>query len=325
MAINYPHFIDDERRFLQSMQFLRSCEEHLADRYAEQEMRTPTHFGIGQEAIAVGVCSHLRSTDSVFSHHRAHNHYLASGGDLYALAAELYGRADGCSGGWGGSVHLTSRHTGFIASTAILGQSAPLACGAALSHSLDGSDNVGVCFFGDAAMEEGALYECLNFAALKRLPVLFVCENNGLSTESPPHVRQPEGKSLWQRAEAFGIAVETGDGNEIREVSAIAERAVARARNGGGATFLELETYRWLEHVGPNFDWQFDRPFRSKEEQETGMRQCPITREKNALESAGMINADESDQMLKDITSFVKTEVERARNASPPCFKENFQ
>ncbi len=157
---------------------VRLTEETLASRYKEQEMRTPAHFGTGQEAVAVGVCRALRNEDVIYSHHRCHNHYLAKGGSIYELAAELYGRADGCSGGRGGSVHLTAPDKGVVATSAILGEMTAVAVGAALSFKMDRSDRVSVTFFGEGAMDEGAFYEALNYAAIKKLPVLFACENN---------------------------------------------------------------------------------------------------------------------------------------------------
>src|SRR5262249_39786630 len=166
---------------------VRLTEEILAERYREQEMRTPAHFGSGQEAVAVGVCSALRADDVVFSHHRCHNHYLAKGGSVYQLAAELYGRADGCS------AHLTGSDQGMIATSAILGETTAVAVGAALAFKMDGLDRVAVTFFGEGAMDEGSFYEALNYASIKRLPVLFACENNLYATESPLSVRQATG------------------------------------------------------------------------------------------------------------------------------------
>ena len=172
---------------------VRLTEETLAERYKQQEMRTPAHFGSGQEAVAVGVCHALRTDDVVYTHHRSHNHFLAKGGSTYELAAELYGRADGCSGGRGGSVHLTAPEVGFIASSAILGEMTAVAVGAALAFQMDKLDRVAVTFFGEGAMDEGSFYESANYAAVKKLPVLFVCENNLYATEIPStSARRPE-------------------------------------------------------------------------------------------------------------------------------------
>jgi pyruvate dehydrogenase E1 component alpha subunit len=304
--------------FFELMSLLRISETVLAERYADQEMRTPTHFGIGQEAIAAGVCSQLQKGDSVFSHHRAHNHYLACGGGLYELAAELYGTKDGCSGGWGGSVHITSMDNGFIGSSAILGQSASLATGAALSHKLDKNNAVSVAFFGDAALEEGTLYESFNFASVWQLPVLFVCENNNLSTESGPEVRQPAGTKLSDRAKSFGIHAMVGNGNDILEVCKIANEAFERIKTVGGPVFVELETYRWLEHVGPNFDPEGSIPFRSNVDQLKGQKKCPLVREENRLLKHKLATEIRIGEIKNKTEQFVRSEIERARMGEKP-------
>lgn len=255
---------------------VRFAETALAERYKQQEMRTPTHFGIGQEAIAVGVCQAVRKSDVAYSHHRSHNHFLAKGGSVYRLAAELFGRVTGCSGGRGGSVHLTDRDQGFIASSAILGEAMAAATGSALAFSMDHSDRISIAFFGDAVAEEGAFYECLNYAALHRLPVLFVCENNGYATESPLSIRQPEGASISNRVASFGIPAEQFDGNNVIAVYQAAQKAIASIRSGNGPYFLEFSTYRWLEHVGAFFDHEMHRTYRSKEELVSWQQHCPI-------------------------------------------------
>jgi pyruvate dehydrogenase E1 component alpha subunit len=255
----------------------------LSDLYREQEMRTPTHFGIGQEAIAAGVCQGLRTSDAVYSHHRCHNHYLACGGDLVALVAELYGRENGCSRGRGGSVHLTDRKTCFVVSSAIVGQTIPLAVGSALSFTMDGARDVAVAFLGDAAPEEGVFYESLNFAAIHRLPVLFICENNFYSVEAPLSVRQPAGTTLSARANAFSVEAQQIDGNDVFAVHATATDAVARLRDGAGPVFLECTTYRWREHVGPMFDDELGRTYRSRQELETWMARCPVATTRQRL------------------------------------------
>lgn len=258
--------------------WLRLCEETLVKLYREQEMRTPTHFGTGQEATAVGVCQALKLEDVVYSHHRCHNHYLAKGGDFYALTAELYGREDGCSKGRGGSVHLTARDKGFIISSAILSQTVAVATGSALAFKMDNSKNVAVTFFGDAACEEGACYESLNYAAIHKLPVLFVCENNLYSTESPLNTRQAPGTSLCDRARAFKVQAKAIDGNDVFAVYDAVQSILPKLRAGDGPFFLECMTYRWREHVGPNFDFEVsERSYRSEAEQRDWMdNKCPI-------------------------------------------------
>ena len=264
---------------------LRHAEEIISTYYKNGEMRTPAHFGTGQEAIAVGVCHALNKEDVVFSHHRSHNAYLAKGGNLYGMLAELYGRQTGCSQGRGGSVHLTDRQAGVVATSAILGQIVPVAVGAALSFKMDKKNNVAAVFFGDGAFGEGVVYESLNFAALKKLNILFVCENNEYSTETKFH-DHISGGSLTKKAEAFGIKSFQVDGNDAIEVFNSTSKVVEQCRLGHGPFFIECLTYRWREHVGPYYDYEQDRKFRSKEELEVWFEKCPIKRlAKNILEN----------------------------------------
>lgn len=170
---------------------IRTIEEEIARRYADKKMRTPVHLSIGQEFAAVGVCSALEPYDLVVSTHRSHAHYLAKGGDLNAFIAELQGKATGCSGGYGGSMHLVDRSCGFFGSTSIVGGTIPVGVGLALSKVYKKERGVVVVFHGDAAIEEGVWHESVNFAVLKKLPVIFVCENNGYSCYTPLKERQP--------------------------------------------------------------------------------------------------------------------------------------
>src|SRR5215471_15929900 len=283
----------------------RLSEEILAERYREQEMRTPAHFGSGQEAVAVGICRALRVDDVVFSHHRCHNHYLAKGGSIYELAAELYGRADGCSGGRGGSVHLTARDQGMIATSAILGEMTAVAVGAALAFQLDGLDRVAVTFFGEGAMDEGSFYEALNYASIKRLPVLFACENNLYATESPLSVRQATGTDLCDRVRAFKVEATRIDGNDVLEVYRTTQDAVETLRRGRGPVFIECMTYRWREHVGPHFDHELARTYRTREEVETWMAQCPFTLSEQRLVELRIA----APQQLDEWRNATKTEI----------------
>jgi TPP-dependent pyruvate/acetoin dehydrogenase alpha subunit len=297
---------------------IRLTEETLAQRYREQEMRTPAHFGTGQEAVAVGVCHALRRDDVVFSHHRSHNHFLARGGDVYALAAELYGRADGCSGGRGGSVHLTAPGKGFIASSAILGETVAAAVGAALAFHLDKVDRIAATFFGEGTLDEGSFYEVVNYAAIKRLPVLFVCENNLYATESPLNVRQAADSDLCERVRAFKVEAARTDGNDVLEVYSAAQAAIAALRAGRGPFFLECMTYRWREHVGPFFDHELDRAYRSRQELELWMERCPVKRSGERLVQYGFASREELENWQASAQAEVGEAVERARNAPWP-------
>jgi len=238
----------------QSMLRIRMVEEEIARRYPEQQMRCPVHLSIGQEAPAAAFGLALRVDDQALSTHRSHAHYLGKGGDLNAMIAELYGKASGCCGGRGGSMHLSDASAGFMASTAIVGNSIPLGVGMALAQQLQGSSAISCVFFGDGATEEGVFYESANFAALKQLPVLFACENNLYSVYSPLSKRQPASRSLCRVAEALGIPAVQVDGNDALAVLEAANSAIASVRAGHGPMFIECMTYRWREHCGPNFD-----------------------------------------------------------------------
>ena len=229
----------------------RRIEERIAALYPEQEMRCPTHFSIGQEAVAVGVCTHLDVEDMITSAHRSHAHYLSKGGDLRAMLAELYGKATGCASGKGGSMHLIDREAGFLGAVPIVGSTIPIGVGASFAAYLRDESQLVVIFFGDGATETGAFHESLNFASLHKLPVVMVCENNLYSVLSPLELRHPAGRGLTQLAAAHGAACWQGDGNDIDAVYTLAGRAIAHARSGAGPAFLEFETYRWLEHCGP--------------------------------------------------------------------------
>jgi len=277
---------DFRESLLRDMIRIRRVEETLAELYPAGEMRTPTHFSIGQEAVAVGVCGALRRDDVVYSGHRCHAHYLAKGGDLHGMVAELYGRETGCARGRGGSVHLNDPDVGVIASSAILGQTMAVAVGTALAFTMDGRDQLAVTFFGDGTVEEGIFHETLNFAVMRRAPVLFVCENNGFSTHTRLEVRQPASVSIHARAASYGMPSRLVDGNNVFAVHAAAREAVAHARGGAGPFFLECTTYRWREHVGPQ--WDYDKGYRTKAEVDAWIARCPIRRASERLLSEGV-------------------------------------
>ncbi|MFJ9617461.1 thiamine pyrophosphate-dependent dehydrogenase E1 component subunit alpha [Streptomyces noursei] len=272
----------EPRQLLRNMVRIRCAEEVIADVYRdEQEMRTPVHFSIGQEATAVGVCAALRREDVAYSGHRCHAHYLAKGGDLRAMVAEFYGKESGCASGRGGSVHLTDQEAGFAASSAILGEMISVATGAAWAFAREGAPRVAATFFGDGASEEGVFHESLNFAALHRLPVIFVCENNQYALGSPVTARQPSGTSITGRARGYGIRAEQVDGNDVQAVYEAAHKAALHCREGNGPYFLELDTYRWREHVGPH--WDHEIGVRPRDEVESWIERCPIRRTTQAL------------------------------------------
>lgn len=245
------------------IKLIREVEEKIREIYPSDKIKSPVHLSIGHEAIAVGVCHALETTDTIFGYYRSHAIYLAKGGDLKRMMAELYGKKDGCAGGWGGSMHLVDMAVGVNSTTAIVASSVPNAVGYAYANKLQGNNRVVVSFFGDGATEEGVIWESLNFAALHKLPILFVCENNSLAI----HTRQEQRQAVTDisaRARAFGLDTVQLKGNDANLVYVEAKDCIDRIREGHGPYFMELETSRWLEHVGPGEDWKLG--YRTAEE-----------------------------------------------------------
>lgn len=302
-----------------SMLRIRRVEEALADRYSEQEMRCPMHLCIGQEAIAVGVCSTLESSDQIFSNHRAHGHYLAKGGNLPRMVAELYGRSGGCCGGRGGSMHLIDLEAGFMGSTPIVGGTVPLAVGASWAASLKKNGVVTVVFFGDGCFEEGVVHESLNFSALHRLPIVFVCENNDFSVYTRRHERQPV-RPIFELAKAHGLGSVAGDGNDVEDVLELTKRAVNCARQGQGPQFLEFRTYRWREHCGPDFDDHLQ--YRSQEEIEKGLKDCPIKKYQEKLKEIIPYFSEINEEIEATIRTEIQASFDYAFSSPKPTVKD---
>ncbi len=235
----------------QTMFRIRLCEESFVDPILDGDVRCPVHLYTGEEAIATGVCAALNKKDYVFSTHRSHGHYLAKGGNLQELVAEVYCRETGCSRGRGGSMHLIDTDCGMMGSAPIVAGTISLALGSALASSIRGDHRVTVSFFGDGATGEGVLYESLNFASLKKLPIIFVCENNLYSTHL--HVLECRANNkIFQTGTPFGIKGYRVDGNDVLKVYKTAEKAVKQCREGEGPVFIECLTYRMRGHVGPD-------------------------------------------------------------------------
>jgi acetoin:2,6-dichlorophenolindophenol oxidoreductase subunit alpha len=298
------------RALYRSMQRIRRFEEVIGDCAAAAEFRGPTHLYVGQEAVAVGVCAALRRDDYVFGGHRSHGHYLAKGGEIRALAAEIFARETGCSRGRGGSMHLTAPEVGLLGTSALVGGGIGTGVGVALASVLQRNDRVTAIFFGDGAVEEGVFHESLNFAALKKLPVLFVCENNLYSSHLPIHTRQPRGE-IYAHAAPYGIAGERLDGNDVLAVKRSARAAVERARAGGGPSLLECMTYRWRGHVGPK--WDIDKGLRTQEEVDEWVARCPIKRFRSDLDERGVRRDDlaridaEVEEEVADAIAFARS------------------
>jgi len=290
---------ETSRRLLFDMLRIRSVEETIAARYGEQKMRCPTHLSVGQEAVAAAAGAALKTTDLAVSGHRAHAHYLAKGGSLKAMIAEIYGKVTGCSRGKGGSMHLIDESVGFMGSTAIVGGTVPVGVGLAYPMKLKQTGQISCVFLGDAVPETGVFFESVNFAVVKQLPVLFLCENNGYSVYSPLSVRQPPGRKLFELVAGFGLPTHHGDGNDARAVYAALSEGVDAIRRGEGPRFYEFETYRWREHCGPNYD--NDIGYRSVAEYEAWKLRDPVLALQRALIGEGVVGERDVAEMQATI------------------------
>ena len=305
-SIGYAPMTSVNYDLLFQMQRIRAVEEAIAAKYHEGKMRCPTHLSIGQEAVAAAVGLALRRDDFAVSTHRAHAHYLGKGGKLKGMIAEIYGKAAGCSGGRGGSMHLIDLDVGFMGSTAIVGNTIPIGVGLGLSIQLKATDQISCVFLGDGAVEEGVFYESANFAAVRNLPVLFVCENNLYSVYSPLSVRQPPNRQIYRMVEAIGVPSREGDGNDVSGVHALVCEAIGEIRGGGGPIFLEFSTYRWREHCGPNYD--NDIGYRTNEEFLMWKERDPLVLFERKLLQSGEL----SPAMVTDMKGRIDREVGEA-------------
>ena len=297
-------------------------EEKICQLYPGQQMRCPVHICIGQEAIAAGVCVNLKKDDYVISNHRSHGHFLAKGGSLRALMAELYGKSTGCSGGKGGSMHLIDLKVNFLGSTPIVAGVIPIAVGVAFGTALQKERKVTVVFFGDAATEEGVFSESLNFAALKKLPIVFVCENNLYSVYSPLSVRQPKNRDNLKIANGYGIRAESCDGNDVISVYRKAGKAIKLAREGRGPAYLEFATYRYREHCGHNFDNNLG--YRSEKEFRHWYKKCPLDNFQRKLLREGVLDRGQANRIKIKIEDEINQAVDFAKKSPFPAKKEAF-
>ena len=277
---------------------IRNVQLRIESLYHLDEMKTPIHLCIGQEAIAVGVCANLNKEDYISSSHRSHGHYLAKGGNLKELIAELYCRETGCSRGRGGSMHIVDTSVGHMGSSSIVGGGVPIGTGLALAIHMKKQDRVSVVFLGDGAADEGVLYESINFAILKKLPVIYIYENNQFSVCSRVSARQA-GEIIFHATPPEHMFTKTVDGNAVLEVYEAAREAVLRARNGQGPSFIECKTYRVRGHAGTGSDAKLG--YRSAEEISSWKSKCPVTTFREKLLQKGLIMQKDVKDMEKDI------------------------
>ena len=279
---------------------IREVQLRIESLYNLDEMKTPIHLCIGQEAIAVGVCAVLQKEDYIASNHRGHGHYLAKGGDLKALIAELYCKKTGCSKGYGGSMHLIDISAGHLGSSSIVGGGVPIGTGLSLSIKMKGNNRVCAIFFGDGAADEGVLYESINFAMLKKLPAIYILENNQWSVCSHVSARQA-GENIFHQASSDLLFTRKIDGNDVLKVYEAAYQAVKRARNGLGPSFIECQTYRILGHAGCRS--QDPKGYRSREEIKSWEKRCPVTNFATLLRKEGLLTEDKCYAIKQQIES----------------------
>ena len=282
-----------------SMLRIRRIEEAIERRYHEDQMKTPIHLVIGQEATAVGCAAALRSVDLLYTSHRTHGGYLAKGGDLKAMLCEMHCRINGCVGSRGGSMHLIDKRVGMAGTSAVVGGAVPIATGAALAARMKRDDLVVAVLIGDATTEEGVTSESLNFAALKRLPVIFFCENNFYSVQSPLDRRQPPHRDIRTWAASHGLSAQAVDGMNVLAVHEAMQQAVARAMAGEGPTFIEAAVYRFRAHGGAGDDSRTG--YRAEAERQAWEAFCPIRMFGEYLTGAGLLNDRAVDDMERDI------------------------
>lgn len=313
-----PQLVDHPLHFklYKEMLRIRIVENSIAEHYGEQEMRCPVHLSIGQEAAEAGACAALERRDYVLSGHRSHGHYLAKGGNLKAMMAEIYGKATGCAGGKGGSMHLVDLDAGFLGAAPIVGSTIPIAAGVAFASQMRDEDRVVMVFLGDGATETGVFYETVNFAALKNLPIVFLVENNFYSVYSPMDVRQKGGHRIVDIARAHGVEAHQADGNDLDLVYQLSSKAVSKARTGGGPSLLELITYRWREHCGHGYD--NDIGYRTEAEFLSWKERDPVAAYERKLIAHGLATQDEMDLMANEIKQEAEEAIAYAKQSPWP-------
>ncbi|TMA61660.1 MAG: thiamine pyrophosphate-dependent dehydrogenase E1 component subunit alpha [Deltaproteobacteria bacterium] len=308
--------VRDERwlRFYRQMLKIRLFEEEVNQLYLGAKMPGLAHLYIGEEAVAVGVCEALRRDDYITSTHRGHGHCLAKGASVDKMFAELLGKEAGYCRGKGGSMHIADQDTGNLGANAIVGGSAGIATGAAMSIKMRNTDQVAVCFFGDGALGQGLLYETMNMASLWKLPVIYVCENNQYNEYT--HYSETTAGEVTARAAAFGIHVESIDGQDVRSVHATALKSVNSARSGAGPAFLQCNTYRFHGHHVGDIDRSYYRS--KKEEEEWKTQRDPLKLLADWMKKNKLLDLTSLDKIENEISTEIKAAVSFALNAAYP-------
>lgn len=296
-----------------TMLLIRRFEERCNQLYLQGRIPSTLHLYIGQEAVATGVCAHLRPDDYLYSTHRPHGHAIAKGVEPRAIMAELFGKRTGCCKGKGGSMHVGDVRVGMFPAVAIVGANAPLAVGSALAAKWTHPDRVAVCFFGDGAANEGAVHEAMNMAAIWDLPVVFICENN-LYAASTPFQWAYKIENIADRAAMYGMSGVVVDGNDVEEVYRVAGEAVGRARRREGPTLIEAKTYRLCGHSRSD-----PRTYRSKEEEEEWAQRDPILRLADHLNALGLATDDKLAHIESEVLAILDEAVRFAEESPLPA------
>ncbi len=297
-------FADNDFALYRLMLKIRLAEERIVALYPTDKIQSPVHLSIGQEAVAAGVCMALATDDRLYGTYRGHGVYIAKGGDLGKLFAELYGKDTGCARGKGGSMHLAAPEVGLIGCSAIVSSLIPVATGDALASQMQGGGRVICSFFGDGAVDEGVFFESVNFAVLKSLPVVYVCENNGYAIHSRVSDRHKQ-VELSRLSEGLGLRGRRYDGNDARTVFKTMSQAVAAARRGKGPVLLEYMTNRWHEHVGPGTDFQ--EAYRHPEDRTRTAQNDPLQKLRKFLNRRGVPR-----ERLDAVATEIDREIDRA-------------
>ncbi len=297
-------------KFYREMLKIRRFEERSAELYGEMKIRGFLHLSVGQEAIAVGVMPALHQEDSVVSAYREHGHAIARGGPLESIMAEMFGKAGGCSHGHGGSMHLFHKPSRFYGGSAIVGGGLPIATGLALAEKMKWKETVSACFFGEGAMAEGVFHESMNLAALWKLPVLFLCENNGYAMGTSID-RELSRTDLVQKAKSYGVAAIQVDGMDVLSVAKEAKQAADYVRSGEGPFFMEFKTYRFRAHS--MYDPEL---YRSKTEVDVWKKRDPLLHLEQKLKESGVFTDDNRIQMERDVDSEIEAAVQFAEASS---------
>jgi len=286
-----------------TMLTIRRFEERVFREVNAGHIRGFVHSYIGEEAVAAGVCAHLDKNDRIVSHHRGHGHTIAKGADMKKMMAEIYGKKTGCCKGKGGSMHIADFSIGMLGADGIVGAGLPIASGAALAAKLEGKGNVAAVFFGDGACQEGEFHEALNLASIWKLPLLFVCENNGYGVNTSAEYSLAA-RDITRMPNAYHIASKSVYGNDVEQVYHAAGRAIARLREGNGPYFLECKTYRWYKH----FLSEELEDLRPAKEIESWKKNCPIATFENKLLRRKMLTPS----MIRSINNKILEKVEAA-------------